>query len=547
LRSLQPHEWDVQKSHQDIAAHLRGFDADAFAVELARLSLLLHALPAGNGWDVRQADVLTTRLKADQRPNLIVANPPWGNSNRIGGKRREAADVFLDWMIRSLNPDGFLAIVLPVGWLNSRGSREARDSLRRRCDLFEVWRLPEATFENARMAPAVLFAQKKRASGSTIHFNWLHKRVVRPGALEHFYATGEPEYRQLVADEHQQDGPLLSGALTNFFRGRDSGPSVDFYAKAVTGPQPRPGIVDRRGEPETTWYLRNAGSVKAFRGVEDGQLVKVKFPDDFQNGSARGAEGRGRRKIIVSAARWAENPWRLKPFVDDLGVLVRNSLHMVLPHVDDDDHIFGLLAFFGSAFASAWIDEHVSDRNISTADIHSMPAPPEDSAWKDLAEFGRKLHSSDNVADVGPSLDEHVWRLMGVPESVAAEVVDTLRGFNAPEGVARYRRDEVLPAPADPVDGRRRRRFGSTLEIEDGKLLIRIPGVTSELGDWCRPPLGMTGWMARPGATYSVLIQSGESLWDAQFVYQSAAWLNEEELLDVTSKLHGDDGSAEVS
>jgi hypothetical protein len=531
LQDLQPRSWDLDISHANLAQSLRGFDADAFAVELARLSLLLHALPAGNGWQVQQANVLAQRLHRDSRPNIIVANPPWRNTN-VGGSRRETADDFLGWMLKTLRPGGLISVVLPVGWLNSRTSRDARDELTRKCDLFEIWRLPESTFENASMAPAVIFARKNQR-GQLSAGGRLLKRVINTSALDEFYRTGRAEESFFIAPNEIRELGMLAGPVTSALEGRSEVDVLSHFAKVVTGPQPKSGFQPRPADdPDAVPYLRTARSVRAFGAVSSGEVLNVRFPDDFQFASRRGWEGLGRAKVVVSAARSAQNPWRLKPLLDEDGILVRNSLQMIIPHDEESsrDALLGLLAVLGSAFVASWIDESVSDRNISTADLSRLPVP-EDIVDPDLVRFGGLLHKGFTDPTLGRELDALMWRLMKVPEDVVEHVERRLSGFNAPEGRPRYGSLENARVPTgEETNLRRRKRWGVTRLDESRGVILDIPGAGEYQIRSAAIPPEMTGWMLRPDSSFSVLIAPGEGIQTAKFRYQDRSWMSDDEV-----------------
>ncbi|MEU8208653.1 N-6 DNA methylase [Micromonospora sp. NPDC049044] len=530
LRSLQPTEWNLAQSHRDLAEHLRGFDTDAFAVEIARLSLLLHAMPAGNGWDVRQRDALLERMVDADRPSIVVANPPWRNTNTANGRRVEAADDFLRWMLASLRPGGLLAVVLPVGWLQNRSSREARAVLRESCDLFEVWRLPKGAFESGNMAPAVLFAQKQTSAPSR-KGPILFRRVFRKSDLGSFYRglSGGEAYLA-DPDKIEESGPLLSGPLTASFRGRE-GATVSSVAAVRAGPQPVAGFAARPTEDSNCLYLARLRDMRAFSELSEESLKPVRFPDDFQTG--RGAVGLGRRKVIVPAASGPDTPWRLWTALDHRGVLVRNSMHMVIPHDDDETHLFGLTAFLASAFASCWIDERAVERNISTADVLSIPSPSRRLDWVALAELGREgirvAAEPDALGEVARAIDELVWRTLDVPSEVQTRLVNRLSDFVAPEGVHRYANSATTAGLRNR--GKPRSRFGIVLEVAEQRMLIEVIGVTSSEGVWVEPPPGLPAALCRPGATFDVLIPDGASPEDGQYFYQPESWVDAETLM----------------
>ncbi len=76
LDDLLPAIWDGHERHNYLVSHIGGADHDDFAVELARLSLLLRALPVGDSWRLSQWDALSDPLPVAERPTVVVGNPP---------------------------------------------------------------------------------------------------------------------------------------------------------------------------------------------------------------------------------------------------------------------------------------------------------------------------------------------------------------------------------------------------------------------------------------------------------------------------------------
>jgi hypothetical protein len=536
LRELHPDSMNPQDAHAATVMQLRGFDKDDFAVELARLSLLLNAYPADNGWHIRQADVLKTRLADEERPSLIVANPPWRNSNSAGA-RREVADRFLHWMIDSLADRGFIAVVLPVGWLNNRNSAEARRELQERCDIFEVWRLPDTVFESSSMAPAVLFAQKRlraaEAATSQLH---LLKRVVRSESLSRFYLTGRADETVLTAGQSSLSAEVVGGPLVSAMHARSLA-LLSTVAEVITGPQPKPGVAVRgsnHDEPNAM-FLPNASALPHLGEADPTSLLPVRFPADFQGGSRRGEAGLGQHKVIISAARSAENPWRLRVGFDREGIIVRNSLQMLLP--TDPRHLLGLTAFLASTFAAAWIDETVPDRNIATADIRAIPVPSDPAVWDTLDELGARLVSIENRRrrhSILDEVDDLLWRTFAISAEVRQRVERRFSGYRMPDRVIRFAGDTLFSLTSQIDDARSESEthdtFGATLDARPGEAQLVIAGLTSESGTWTAPPSGINGWMLRPGTTFNVEIPSSGGLAEAKFSYQSESWLNDEEL-----------------
>lgn len=143
-----------QESTDYLRQMLTGADQDALAVDLARLALLLTA--AGDGWSVdQQALDPTMPLRGPSRPRIIISNPPWLYRRTPTAGREQIADRFIHWILDSVAPGGFIALILPSSWLSTRTSTHARDELRRRASVFEVWRLTEEVFAASDQAPCL--------------------------------------------------------------------------------------------------------------------------------------------------------------------------------------------------------------------------------------------------------------------------------------------------------------------------------------------------------------------------------------------------------
>jgi N-6 DNA Methylase len=502
LAALQPLEWDALTAHRELAAHLRGFDRDAFAVEVARLSLLLHAMPLGNSWRVEQRDALAAELPGRERPSLIVANPPWSNTNLLGGRRSERADDFLRWMVRSLLPEGLLAVVLPAGWLGSRTGRNGRRELQESCALFEVWRLPEQTFTSSSMAPAILLAQKHGRADWDEGGRVFRRVLGRANSLDRFYVDGADETYLLTAPSNLE-APLMTGALTLALHERTDLPPLSEIATVRAGPQPLSGVEDRRREG-THWFLRGA-NFPQFGQPRQEDLIRLRHPEDFQ--ANRGAAEIGRAKVLASAERGPNNPWRLKVGLDLRGIAVSNSLHMIVPKDGEENILYGILALLGSGLASCWVDEQAVERNINTRVTGSLPVPSDPSVWTQLSELGRALAAAagdpSTLGSIVSDLEEAVWRIYSIEDPVRDVLTRRLAGFRAPEQAVRYPTEQYLLVP-DIAEGDGITRFGSVLEVEGGRLRIWVPGITKDSGDWISVPPNMPGWMCRAGATFDV-------------------------------------------
>ena len=85
----------------------------------------------------------------------------------------------------------------------------------------------------------------------------------------------------------------------------------------------------------------------------------------------------------MSGVKDPERPWRLKVAIDDIGDrLVRNTVTAILPRsneLDEDAVLYGLFAYLGSGFVSAWLDENVTTRYMSSESMLLFPHPSQQS------------------------------------------------------------------------------------------------------------------------------------------------------------------------
>jgi len=510
LRDLQPTNWALEERHRDLAVHLHGYDTDPFASEIARLTLLLHAQPAGNGWRI---DELDTRQQPppDPPPKLIVTNPPW--RYHADRRRIQMADDFVRWSMSALAPGGLLGILLPVSWLSADNSAETRRTLSDQFDVFEIWRLPEGTFATSHVATAALLARKRDGLGGTgarvvrqVDRRTLSRFLAGEPARESYLHTGGEVPLQLTAPP-----PLVRKPTTQ----------LGELANILSGPQPLKGISDgRRGTP----YLNHFGDVLPYATVSAEQLWHVAFPDDFE--SSWGASIVGKRKILASAARSSNSPWRFRVAIDTLGVAVRNSVRGIAPYDQGDDELlYALLIIVGSAFASTFARGFGGDRNIPAKVLPSMPIPTSRATLGKLARLG---HQATALAAEPRMLGKHltaaervVWDAYGVDESDRKLASAFFAGHLAPERTMRYPEPQP-PAPPGPST---LRRIGAVLDVSDTDLRLWVNGITQDDGVTIPLPVRMPGWLARPGATFDVTgVERVEDLATGCYQFQPMAW-----------------------
>jgi predicted RNA methylase len=527
LASALPVSTAKRDSHAYARDRLIGSDRDPFAVEITRLALFLQALPYGNGFHVERRDALAPIDASWPRPTFVVTNPPW-KWERASGRRRQLADAFLRAIVHRVEPGGFIGCVLPASWLTSDTDRDSRAWLREAADVFEVWRLPMHTFRLAKMAPCVVFARVNVAPGTTYVF----RNVWRSGR-KNFLSGGS--FDQSVISEYQGGtteltpgnrlGEQLPGTvpLRSLAAVRDGAPTNDIAAVGAHG-----------GDH---LFLPEYGVVPPFGRVTHDVIRPCRYPEDF---SKRGAGSRPddylHRKVLVSAMSTVDIPWRLRAFLDDVGVIPRNSMYSIVPRENTEAARLALLGILSSAFASLWIADRTATRMINASTLVELPVPPPD-RWGPITRATERVveaqGSPAKFTRAIEALEEAVLVAYDAPDDVRETVAATFAGTMAPEGVVRYPRiaedDDAGPSPVDSAPG-------SVVAVADDRVQIHVPGVTSEEGTWIRLPGALPGWLARPDATFLVRGASA-GLSNARYHYQEYSWMTLEDLL--TEAAHG--------
>jgi hypothetical protein len=171
---------DMNDSPLPLQEQIIGNDFEQLTAHLAKLALLTTSL--SDDWQVTNQDALELQLN-DRQPTIIVGNPKFYGDRKLGerstetdtatgeSKRLQEADAFLRKAIDLLTPGGYLGMLMPKSFSISEASTETRKILLERCDVFEIWDLPDETFRGqAKVSSIVLFAKKRAEVGRILSY-----------------------------------------------------------------------------------------------------------------------------------------------------------------------------------------------------------------------------------------------------------------------------------------------------------------------------------------------------------------------------------------
>lgn len=398
LSGLLPASLSLAERHDYLIEHIWGLDKDDFACEVARLSLLLYNLPAGNSWNVKQADVLQSDPQSQfgKAPHIIVGNPPFSGASQKGQQIEKAAKVlekYLDW----LAPNGLLGVVVPVSFLhNTIGNTPlVRKRLLEQCDILEVWQLPEGVFANSAVATAIILARKLPKSRTTVGglltridtvASYDLKKLKLQGGISNSHLANQdkwfssPQHQMysshldylwerleeqfLVADPNfciirngVQPGKL--GNRTHF---------SDDYLGVEWKPVLRYNKTGRALEPYAIDWEKQAYVKRD--GTSDPSKY-IKYPSDELHRQRNPEHFAQPQKLIMNGTRNASGLWRFFVAIDREKLVVTEYFHYILP--SEKMSACELAAIFNSMLANCWYASHHYQKDVKQKILKQLP------------------------------------------------------------------------------------------------------------------------------------------------------------------------------
>lgn len=532
LNDLQPIDFDAQTKHNYLTSHLRGYDQDAFAVEVAKLCMLISALPIGNSWHIEKRDSQVADIKKRDRPSLIVSNPPWAYL-RSGVSTAERANQFLSWMVENVADEGFVACVMPLSWMNRNNSRRSRSELLERASLLEVWRLPDSVFPgtSSKIAPCVIVAQRSQAGhreGESTLVKWIRQEP------EHkFYPAGLADEAYLV--EPGKDGEhLMRGPLTRFIEEElDDFARLDSVTDIHNGRPRLPGRAKRSKSEANTQEIGSLRVVPSFGAPDRDHLPWVKYPDDYDHPS-KDPRRLASNKVLVTAKRFSSrDPWKINAGYDPYGLPIREMLHSIHPNpawepwaqLTEEQRMYAVLAVVGSGFVSAWLSEVEPTPNLSTRRIAAIPFPRHRADIERLADTGRRAAlSAGSAASLREKavlrLESVINDVFRVTPEVKAIVAARLAGAPDASGIVRY----AAPAQSQHSHVGSLPSVGTVLSASENGFTIWVSGVTNDDGVSIAAPLQAPGWLCRPDRDF-VIRNHSNGLESADYDLHRNEWM----------------------
>ena len=531
LVNLLPSGWDRERKHNYLVRRVHGVDVDQFATQVAGLSLFFIDLPAGDAWDVRTADFLSSEsMGFSNPPTILVGNPPFEELRSSEGKRRQRASLFLSKYLDLLQPEGLLGVVLPETFLENSSCREARRRLFEECEILELWHLPEGMFPMSNVATVIVLAKKLPAVRSRLRGPVRVERVAAlPLEKEQFLNGDRPRFSYVVPSTgrwaEEPESRIPSSPLE-----RSVWDVIDVSRRLRDVALVRNGInpgKDQRANhfayfrQDTDWkpWLDGARRFEPY-ALKPVRTKYVRYPGNLERPrpDLESVFATPMSKVLVNSGRAPGNPWRVYATIDDFGYFPSHGIYCVVPN-DDLVSLEELVAFLNSPVASAWIDSRNRKRWVGQRIIGDMPFPiftnhvreliiahvSEVMALKQraLAESSRRQPHTNRIRNLVLSIDDLIYDAFHVNDEGRAMLSKFFAGYRRPG----LEWDGYSQPIEEVVSTGNERTWSVTgqvirVDVESNVLTVWARGYNDSQPFQIPIPESMPGWALRPETAF---------------------------------------------
>jgi hypothetical protein len=378
---------------QFLRNHIGGCDRDAFAIEIARLSLTLADVPNPNGWrldaakDMFAGDYLDRNIAAS---SVVLVNPPFESApimahERANGDLRfhrngQAAEL-LRRVLRSSQPGTAFGIVVPQTILDGNWFTALRRDLLEQCDIREVTVFPDKVFQFADVETGIILARKRPANPKPSP-NYLFRRIRETG-MAGFVAEYRADQDVQASVQERQDtegARLLIPRLAALWSANAKWSRFNSIAVIAHGLFYRPAshpkfplgelAISQNEKPGLT-----EGYATATGGWETHLSPATVWLNLNRDSISRPVEGTSCRipQVLMTHGRASRSGWRQKAFVDYVG---RPFVHRFIVFRPQREASLELLwALCNSPYANAYTYSDSEKRDINATLLREMPVP----------------------------------------------------------------------------------------------------------------------------------------------------------------------------
>lgn len=453
---------DSTERHHYLRDRIRGIEFDAFAVEIAKLSLTLADVPHGNTWQIDTGDMFKPNLLRDATKwaTVVLSNPPYEDFKKTHANRWMKSDEpvtaktkaveMIKRVVPNLQPSAVFGFVLPQGALFQREAKELRRTLLDTCEVAEISLFEDKLWSSAKPETCIVLGRRKQGEPrvSSVLYRrvrnrdmdifkssrafsrevWLKPSDLGCGADSCLY---EPDLRELwkFTASVPKLGTQFDVQQGHQFRSenalRSSGLLINFV---------KPGFIPvalSASEDYYVWELPVAGNLSF-------------GPKTYR---ARGGGPKpGTPQVIVNYAGPVQ-AWRFRPVIDQQGIAVSSRFLTFRPRVNATHTLTTLWAILLSPIAGAYAYSWSSKRQTQVNEWQDFPLPAPTQVQKlEIEGFAAaylKLAIPPKTFTLTPpdelairralyDLDSAILRLYNLPPSLERELLSIFDNVERP-------------------------------------------------------------------------------------------------------------------
>jgi type I restriction-modification system DNA methylase subunit len=450
------YQGDDKNRHNYLKKHLIGVDTDAFALEIARLSLTLADIPNGNGWKIQIGNIYkgNTLSRIAQQATILFCNPPFQNfspkekAENKDLKTANKASEILAQVLPHMPPGAVFGVIVPEGFLHRKDLACQRRYILDDFEIREICTLPDNTFESAGHPSAILMGRKMGQGFKSLSpENKISYRRISKANLEKFKDTLDvPDEKIFQADFMEAANysyrltPLKEvwdycNTLTRFKEYVTIGRGIEYknfnqaisqskfvgaiqgYAKFVKTIQGR--ISEERkktdllitDEPDIYWM-----------NLSPSHVANIRY------GNQR------KPQVLANYARSSSCAWRIKGILDEVGKPVTKHFLVITP-IEQKLSLYTIWGIINSPFTNAYMFCHSMERDNLEGTLREMPIPfPNDFTRLDgLVQTYFQICSQSQVdtekaKKIMLDIDAEVMRLYDLPPRMEKQLLDLFIG-----------------------------------------------------------------------------------------------------------------------
>ena len=382
MRELLPSRMSPAERHQYFVKMLSGIEEDDFAVEVARLSLMLADYPNPDGWRLHKDDAFASPQFVEELSgaNIVLCNPPFevfdqrDEATSRGRRSRTKAAEALKRVLT--DPPQLLGFVLPRVFVKGTEYKQLRREIGHAYKTFEILALPDKVFAHSDAETVLLLASKTKDTPKSLTVG-----QVLSSDLHNFHTTHDPTFQTRETVDEPAEAfaqrmwlPQLSevwSSLTDF-------PTLENVADTHRGIEYNQRLKQEHSEPfvsDTPLPGFVPGLHKVRGAIEPfivTRTVYLNVSEEFMRGHAYKREWND-PKLIVNANRKSRGNWRITASIDRSSLVCYQNFHAIWPKTGMPLEI--LAAVLNGPVANAFISTTDLGRNNLITTLRDIPIP----------------------------------------------------------------------------------------------------------------------------------------------------------------------------